>query len=72
MPDKAGDRFTDKIGKTYELRPDPQDGHLRPVTVKGAHNNWLAAILAAIMIPVIVKGLRWIWSKITKREKIEK
>lgn len=74
MPDKAGDRFTDKTGKTYELRPDPQDGHLRPVTVKGANNkNPLVAILAPIIMMVFAavghlayEGLRWTWVKITR------
>ena len=70
MPDKAGDRFRDMKGATYELRPDPQGGHLRPYTVKGANNrNALAAILAATITPIVVGGLRWIWNKITKRKK---
>lgn len=69
MTDKAGDRFKDKTGKTYELRPDPQGGHLRPVTVKGANNkNALTEILATIMTVVVVGGLRWIWNNIFKRK----
>jgi hypothetical protein len=80
MPDKAGDRFTDKKGRGYELRPDPKGGHLRPITLEGPNNknplptmkgpkNPLAAPLAAIMAMAVWEGLRWIWNKITKRKK---
>jgi len=85
MPDKAGDRFTDKKRKTYELIHDPKDGHLRPrtvkganeVTVKGANNkNPLVAILTLIITVAVEKvghlgyeGLRWTWDKITKWKK---
>jgi hypothetical protein len=69
MPDKAGDRFTDIKGGIYELRHDPQGGHLRPYTVKGTNNNGLAAVLATIMAAVVVGGARWVWKKITERKK---
>jgi len=77
MSDKTGDRFTDKMGKSYELRPDPKGGHLRPYTVKDAnHKNVLAAILTPIItvavvgvVGVVGGGLRWMWDKITKRNK---
>ena len=69
MSDKAGDRFTDIKGAIYELRPDPQGGHLRPYTVKPNNKNVLTAILATIMVTIVVGGARWIWNKITKKEK---
>jgi hypothetical protein len=69
MPDKAGGRFADIKGGIYELRHDPQGGHLRPYTVKDTNNNWLAAILALVITTVLVGGSRWIWNKITKRKR---
>lgn len=67
MPDKAGDRFTDKTGKTYELRPDPKGGHLRPYAAKDG--NPLNKILTEMITPIVGGGLRWIWDKFTKRKK---
>jgi len=66
MPDKAGDRFTDKTGKTYELRPDPQGGHLRPYTVKNP--NCGEHPLTPVITTVVMAGLRWIWNNIFKRK----
>lgn len=78
MPDKAGDTFTDKRGDTYELRPDPSDGHLRPVTIKGGKSS-VSDIVTVVLFPVVVagvtlgaryawKGVKWIWKSIKGRK----
>lgn len=75
MADKPGDIFTDKRGHSYELRPDPKDGHLRPVTIGkgGSSGSILGDIISAIIVSVVFtaasEGFRWIGEKIKGRRK---
>ena len=64
MSDKAGDRFTDKSGKSYELRHDSKGGHLRPYTMKdGESGSSLFAAVAALLCTVGRDTLRAIFSR---------
>jgi len=71
MPDKAGDRFTDRKGRTYELRPDPKGGHLRPYTIGGKNPilTGMVMMAAAAVVHIAYEGLRWMWDKIARRKK---
>lgn len=60
MADKPGDIFTDKLGTSYELRPDPKDGHLRPVTLgKGAGGVSILTDVVTTVVATIVVAAMW-------------
>jgi hypothetical protein len=76
MADKPGDIFTDKQGIRYELRPDPKDGHLRPVTLGKGDGSYLTGILTAVVVGVVwgavTEVTRYAWQKMRAMRKDNK
>ncbi len=55
MPDKSGDRFTDKHGKNFVLGTDPKGGHLRPYAEgKQPSGGCASIILLFVSVAVVI------------------